>query len=126
MIDSIGFFFLKNILIAPFFAWSSLYLVVGFKEGLNLSIIKIKKLKIIGLFLAFYVSIAIFYKNNIFLPPVFDFLRQISFSIVLGIIWTFLLIEFSDALGHRFKKPKIFLLCFLISCIAFGLFTITR
>jgi hypothetical protein len=126
MIDSIALFCLKNALITPFFACSSMYLILGFKKSLNLSITNIKKLKTIGLFIVFYFSIAIFYKNKISLPPIFDFLRQISFSSLLGVIWTFLLIELSDALGHRFKKPKLLYLWFLISCIAFGLYSISR
>ncbi len=118
--------FYKNILLTPFFALGTMYAILEFARVLHFSLTKIRKLKIIGLFIVFYCSIVIFYKNRLSFPPLLDLLTQIGFSLLLGVIWTWILIELCKAIGRRLKNPRIYSLWLLISIIAFGLFSLTR
>ena len=127
MNSALSIFFFKNILLTPLLAWGTMHGFIGFSRALNLSSIKkIKKLKVIGLLILFYCSIPIFYKNNFSFSPLFDLLKELTSSLLLGLIWTWILLEFSEAIGHPLKNPRIFYLWTLISIMAFGIFSITR
>lgn len=127
MNSALSFFFFKNILLTPLLAWGTMHGFIGFTRALNLSSIqKIKKLKVIVLLIVFYTSIPIFYKNNFAFSPLFDLLKELTSSVLLGLIWTWLLLEFSEAIGHPLKNPRLFYLWTLISIMAFGIFSLTR